>query len=405
MKRIVTILALLAAPAAQAFESAKTLPKGVRNLNLRSVNTDIEEKSTGDGNTVSLADPLMQDLTFGKIASGEDELKANQLRAFLTNNGFSEDQVVGSFTADLNGHLSVFAPITSYGVTDNFTIAIAVPYYKAQTSVEVGFQPNATAQAFLDSLATTENNQTAAAREAGDKLNRAVERLNQKLSDNGYAELEDWEGQGLGDITLAGKNRIFRSRRLEIAATSGFVLPTGRTDDPSVLNDMAFGDGQTDVFEQFTFDHPLNFDFRLTEFGKYTAQMPGNKKVREVTEDEKIEVDETNTRFKLGDKVDAGTSLVWEPKFGLVTGVGYTVFRKFGDTYKGVQPETKSVLEDGTDQQAQNVETMLGYSTIPAFQRGDFAAPLEMKLTYTRQVKSRNMPVTDLAQFDLNLFF
>ncbi len=405
MQRIVIATALVLAPTALGFENAKTLPKGVRNIDLRSVNTDIEEKSNGQGKRQSLATPLMQDLTFGKIAQGESELKANQLRAFLTTNGFSEDDVVGSFTADLNGHLSVFAPITSYGVTDNFTIAIAVPYYKAETSVEVGFQPNATAQAFLDSLASTENNQTAAAREAGNKLNKAVERLNQKLVDNGYASLDDWEGQGLGDITIAGKNRIFRARRLEIAATSGVVLPTGRTDDPEILNDLAFGDGQADVFEQFTFDQPLNFDFRLTEFGRYTVQMPGNKNVREVEEDEKIEVDEATTHFKLGDKIDAGTSLVWEPKFGLVTGVGYTFFKKYGDTYKDLNSETKSLLEAGTDQQAQNIETMLGYSTIPAYQRGDFAAPIELKLTYIKQFRSKNMPVTDLAQFDFNLYF
>ena len=67
--------------------------------------------------------------------------------------------------------------------------------------------------------------------------------------------------------------------------------------------------------------------------------------------------------------------------------------------------ETKEVLEDRTDMEAHNAEMMLGFSTIPAYQRGTFAAPMELKLTYTNQVVSRNMPVTDMLQLDLNLFF
>jgi hypothetical protein len=54
---------------------------------------------------------------------------------------------------------------------------------------------------------------------------------------------------------------------------------------------------------------------------------------------------------------------------------------------------------------AHNGEAQLGFSTVPLYQRGAFAVPFEMKLTYTKQLESRNMPITDLAQFDLNLFF
>ncbi len=395
----------LLAPNALAFENAKVLPQGVRNVDMRSVTTDVEEKTDDSGSRQPLSKPLAQDLTFGKIAKGEDELKANQLRAFLLSNGFKEDDVVGSFTADLKGHISVFAPIMSYGVTDDFTLAIAVPYYKAQTSIQVGFKPNATAQAFLNSLAATQNNQTASARDAGDKLNKAVARLNTKLADNGYRDLEDWQGQGLGDITLAGKMRVYQAKRLEVASTNGLVLPTGKTDDPNVLNDLAFGDGQTDLFSQLSLDQPLNFGFRLNEFGKYTVQLPGKKTVREVTPDESIEVDETNTNFKLGDKVDAGTALTFEPAIGLMAGVGYSYFHKFGDTYREVAFDTKHMLEAHSEQTAQNAEAMLGFSTVQAYQAGTFAAPMDLKLSYTRQYQSRNMPVTDLGQLDFNLYF
>jgi len=406
-KLIVTMTcgALLCAPSALAFESAKTLPAGVRNLDVRTVNTRIEEKTNGDGKAIPLAEPLAQQLTFDKIAKGEDELKAQLLRAFLLDNGFQEDDVVGEFSADLNAAVSVVAPIFGYGITENLTLAVAVPYYRATTKVEVGFTPNATAQRFLDALATTENNQTAAAREAGDKLNNAVARLNSKLADNGYRELEDWEGRGIGDVTLAAKHRAFDNGLFAFASTTGVVLPTGRVDNPDILTDLAFGDGQWDVFGQLITDESLGGGFLVNQHAKYTAQLPGRKVVREATFDEAIEVQQKNTRFKLGDKIDAGASLQWTPRFGLISGIGYTYFKKYGDRYTDVDADAKAKLQDETDQESHNREAVLGYSTVPHYQSGAFGLPVELKLTYTSPISSKNLPVSDLYQVDFNLFF
>lgn len=398
-------LLICGAGQAWAFENTLVLPKGVRNLNLRSVTTEFDETTGPDGVRAPLAQPLMKDLTFNLIARDEDKLRGDQLRAFLTSQGFDESEAVGSFTADLNGRISVLAPISSYGITDRLTVALAVPVYTASTSVSVGFQPNATAAAFLASLSQPENNQTALAREAGEKLNNAVGQLNTKLTDNNYHALEDWNGQGVGDITLASKYRFLGTARLGGAFTSGLVAPTGRTDDPDILTDIPFGDGQWDIFGQFGFDQVAFGGLMFNQFGKYTVQLPDRKDVRAIEEDEEIEVQYTSTKFKLGDKIDAGTSLQWNPSFGLVSGVGYTYFRKFGDVYRDVEPETKGLLEKKTDQVAHNSEVQFGYSTLPHYQAGNIAVPFEVKVTYIRQMSSRNLPVTDLAQFDLNLFF
>jgi hypothetical protein len=405
MRRIIFVSTLIFAPTAMAFENAKVLPKGVRNVNIRQVETTIDSKTTSAGSAEPLAQPLMQELTFEKIAKGEEAMQAKSLRAFLLTNGFAESEAVGEFKADLKGRVSVTAPIVSYGLTERLTLAVAAPYYRAATSIDIGFQPNARAEAFLAALAADENNQTAAAREAGDKLNNAVFHLNKKLADNGYRSLEDWEGNGMGDMTVAAKYLAYNAHDLAAAVTSGIVLPTGRTDDPNILNDTAFGDGQWDSFAQLAIDEPFANGVSFNQFGKYTVQLPGTKTVRQVTDEEQIEVGEAETRFKLGDKIDAGTSVQYQPAFGLVTGLGYTFFKKYGDTYRELPAVTKAELEDRTDMEAHNGEVMLGYSTIPAYQRGSFAAPLELKLTYTNQVVSRNMPVTDMLQLDLNLFF
>jgi len=388
-----------------AFENTKVMPKNVRSVDIRTVDTHIENKTDAGGQPQPLAKPLDQDLTFAKMVKSESALKSSQLNAFLTSNGFSDTDVVGTFSADLKAHVRVTAPIISYGLTERLTLAAAIPVYQAQTAINVGFVPTPRAQQFLTALAQPENNQTASAREVGDKLNHAVERLNQKLLDNGFRNLRNWDGQGLGDITLAGKFRGIDTEGFALAATGGVVLPTGRTDDVDVINDLAFGDGQTDVFTQIATDEFIGNGFTINEFAKYTEQLAGRKQVRLVTEDEKIEVGKSEADFKLGSKWEAGASLQWEPSFGLVTGIGYNHLQKLGDNYRGIPPESQRALEANTDQQANNSLFQLGYSTVPLFRAKRFPVPLETKFTYVHQLSSKNLPESDLAQFDFSLFF
>jgi hypothetical protein len=322
-------------------------------------------------------------------------------------NGFSDSDSVGTYTADLKGNLSVIAPVISYGLTDKLTVAVGIPYYRANTSIKMGFLPNANGQAFLNALANQDNNNSAAAREAGLKLNDAVGQLNAKLRANGFSELKDWDDSGFGDITLATKARVLEAGPLALATTTGVVAPTGRVDDPDILTDIAFGDGQWDLFAQVAADETLGVGFVLNQYAKYTNQLPAEKTVRADTKAEQIEVERIHTRYKLGDKLDAGASVQYGAVIGPLAGVGVTYFRKIGDIYRGseVAPDVAAKLEDETDQSAVNTEFELGYSTVALYQQKRFAVPFELKATYAKQMASRHMPITDIAQLDLNLFF
>jgi hypothetical protein len=398
---------------AVAFESTKVLPKGVRSFNLRIVDTLIDQKTNSEGKALPLADPLSQDLTFKKIADGEETIKGNLLRAFLLSEGFDINSAVGSFDADLKARVRVSAPILAYGIHEKVTIALAVPYYRASTKVAIGFKPNGQAQAFLSALSRPENNQVAAAREAGEKLNQAVTRLNDKLLDNGFASLGPWEQEGLGDITLAAKTLVAQGRlgenRVAFATTGGLVAPTGRVDDPNILTDIPFGDGQWDAFGQLSFDEEIVEGVTLNQSLKYTHQFQGQKKVRAVLEEEKIEVPVVSTQFKPGDKWETNLSLQWQPSFGLVSGIGYHTMTKWGDRYNlpsaSTSPETARELEKNTDQSLKAAEATLGWSTVPAFQRGSVPIPLELKFTINRPLASENTPVSSLTQLDFTMFF
>ena len=406
MVRALVIFGLLGMTSnALAFEHTKVLPKGVRNATLRMIDTEISEKTNANGIPEPLSQPLAKDLTFARILQGETGVKRQQLEAFLLANGFPLDQSIGTFSADLQGRVSVVAPVFSYGLTEKLTLALAIPYYRASTAVEMGFKPNPNAQTFLTTLTQPSNNQTQSAREAAEKFNSAVEELNKKLARNGYSRLDTWEGQGLGDIVVAAKHQTFASEYFIAALTGGVNAPTGRGDDPDLLTDLPFGDQQWDVFAQAAFDQPLVAGIGLNEYAKYTYQAPGRKSIRAKTEDEAIEVELKRVSFKLGDKVDAGVSLVYEPAFGLTTGIGRSLFRKRGDQYRGLSLESETEWEKGSDQSADYNEYKLGYSTVPAYQQGTFKVPFSVGLEFKQHVKSRNMPVSDLAQAELSLFF
>lgn len=404
---ILTLIGFSLAPFASALESAKTLPRGVRNIMIRTVDTSISSKTDENGADLPLSEPLQKNVTFKRIIEGESsKLKQDLIRSFLLNNGFDESESVGEFTADLNGHIRVFAPVVALGLTDRLTLGLILPIYSAQTSVEMGFKPNERGQAFISELAKPENNLLQNAREAADRLNNAVGRLNDKLIENGYRPIENWSGTGLGDATVMTKYGIGDFEILKAAFTGGLVIPTGRRDDPDVLNDIAFGDGQWDVFGQFTFDQQLPMSFVVTEHIRYTNQLPGKKTVRVVTDDEAIEVPKRDVDFKLGDKVDYGVGIQYQPDMGLLLGTGLNSSRKFGDRYR-LNNETSRVgsLEKNTDQSARYWELLLGFTSIPAFQRGELFAPFEIKLGYLRQLQSRNLPVTDFYQIDASVYF
>lgn len=389
-----------------AFEHTKVLPKGIRNLTIKSVNTTIGSKTNADGRHEALAKPLEKDLDFKRVLKGEsDYLKKTQLEGLMLQYGFDYDDTLGQIQADMKGSVAVTAPLLSYGVTDSFTLAIAVPYYKAKMRVKTGFAINqVTANRLLEKM--EDLSQTKAANEVADKLNDAVGQLNKKLRDNNYREMTDWQGNGIGDITIAGKYRAVDSDKVKLASTNGFVLPTGRTSDPDILNDIPFGKGTLDFFTSLAVDEYLNKDIFLNQYVKYTHHFPAKRELRMATEDESIEVEKTNAAYALGANWDAGVSMQYEPQSGFVAGIGYILGRKFGDTYKlDNNPDSVQKLEKDTHQETQYWEAKLGYSGVNAYRRGEIPAPFAASVEYKKHVASINNFTNDFVTVDLALYF
>ncbi len=393
-------------PDAFAFESTKVLPKGVRNLKIRTLFTDASQKTSRSGDPEPIAEPLWKPLKFRNVLSSEEGLKRKQIEALLIQQGWDEDKSIGDFRAELNAQINVWAPIFAFGLTDRLTLAVAVPYYNASTDIQPGFKTNEGAEQFLAALTDPVMNNTKSAIESAEKLQNAIGRLNNKLVENNYRTLDKWTDSGVGDTTLLMKYLAHDGDIFKVATTMGIVAPTGKQDSPDILTDLTFGDGQWDGFAQLTFDQVIGWGVFFNQYYKYTYQRPDTKATRLKTYEETIEVVKEDLDFKLGDKIEAGVSMQFtQESTGITGGLGLDYFRKYGDRYETDDIPAKNELQRDTDQNALYWKAQLGYSTLPAFRRNEFGIPLQATIEYRKQYTSQNTPITDFTQIDIGLFF
>jgi len=388
-----------------AFETAKVLPRGVRSLIIRNVNTTVQTKSNASGQLEPLAEPLHQDLTFKKMIANETGTRRPLVAAFLAEEGFGNHESAGTFQGDMRGNVHVLAPIFAYGILDNWTLGGAVPFFQSRMNVSMGFKASARGQAFVNRLHKPEYNLTEAAIEAGEKLNDAVGQLNDKLVKNRYQPLKSWSGSGMGDTTLVSKVRLLNRDRVQISNISGFTAPTGTPKSSDVLQAIPTGLGVWGVFTGWAVDGYLRKDLFVNQYAKYTYELPGKRNLRWATEEESIEVPIQDTRYKLGNVMETGVSLQYEAGFGLLAGVGYLYTQKAQDQYFVTDPQVKEKLESGTAQHAHMAEYRVGYSTVPAFQEKKFLAPFMASVEYKQVLASVNTPVQNLLSVDLMFFF
>lgn len=403
LRRYVTLISFSLALPLFAIESTKVLPKGVRNFTFKSVYTSVHDKTDESGSFQPIAKPLEKEMSFRKIVDGEKGINKMLLQSFLIGK-FHETENVGVFTADMKGNISVNALIFSIGATDSFTLALGIPYYQAKMAVQMGFKASPNALKLVNYLNDPANNQTGKAEEVADKITNAVRELNTKLTDNGYAPIQNWEKSAFGDITLAGKFRFLNQDYFKMANAAGVITPTGYIGDPNELISIPFGTGSWGIFDTIYVDEYLLHDLWLNQYVKYTYQAPSHKRMRLKTEDEGITVPLEKIKFKIGDRFETGISAQYEPSNGLMFATGFTYTQKNGDRYFTEDLASKYTLEKNTDDWSSYWETRVGYQSIPAFLRKEFPVPFFVTFEFKKHLRSKNTVIKDLYALDLNLF-
>ena len=394
-------------PSLHAMDSAKVLPGGVRNVNVKNVQTTVSQTSDARGSVQALGAPFEKAYTFQKAVDAEtNAIKRQMMLGLLGNYAIATDDTLVEMHADVVSKVQIHALIASYGITDRLTLALAVPYYQARVAQSLGAHPTEKAQLLIDSLDANHNDK-AAAKAMSQKLNHFLDAMNDKLRANGYAAIGDWQGSGIGDVVLGAKYQYLDSSYLRVASSHGFSFPTGRVDDPDNLLDVEFGTGSLGLFNAVLADQPVGQGFFFNEYFKYTHYFPSAKRMRLIRDDERVDgIQADKVGFQLGDQIEIGTSLQYEADFGLVMGLGYSYSQKFADTYYVTLNEaSKAALESGTNIVSPYIETKIGYSSLSAFQRKEIAVPFTIGLEYRKNVATRNAKIKDIVLLDSNIYF
>ncbi len=392
----------------QAMEHTKTLPSGRFNLNVRSIATGITSKSNANGEGEGLAAPLERDLTFNDVLRNQvavSSTRAAKVEGFMLANEFERSDSLGRFSASAKASVRATAPVLAYGISDKVTVAVGAPFMSARSAISVGFTRSETASQFLAMLSDPANNQHEAALELDEKLGAAVTELNRELLNYGVEPLRDWQGSGWGDTTIATKWRAWESGPVALATTFGSVLPTGRTDQARIMNDVPFGEGQTDLFTQATWEENIMTGFSISQTIKYTHQLPSQREVFRGLNPEDLDAGTIDASFKLGDRIDASLGMAWAHESGVTASVGCQANRKWSDRYQDADGNRLSALEAHTDQTVFLGELAAGFSTVEGYLRGAYLAPAEVNFAVARQITSRNAMESDLYEMSASLFF
>lgn len=386
-----------------------TLPKGVRLLAFRQVQTsDIKNEFSENGEKESLS--FNQSLSSEELSQIEgadiyfDELKKLSPTAY-------EMFRVGRYDIDAHAEVEVQGFGVAYGVTERLTAYVSVPYYRADVIMNVQRTESNNYQEVAQEL-----NQSGQESDTSYFLNQLTSQLPDAdgqllqtvlVRNYNYEPIGSWNAQGLGDIELTGLYRLTDWQYSGLATSFGVTLPTGREDDPDILQDIAFGDGQTDLFVEFgggvtLLDTKLDLDASL----RYTHQFSSTKTLR-IPENSDMQFSSKKGEFKekLGSMLSSNLVASYKTKPWLELQAGHEFLFEGAPEYNSPYQEANKILALNGGENYHIIKTGAKLTTIDLYQKGEFAVPMSVQLMARRTVAGQNTPEVTRLDLEFRLFF
>ena len=302
---------------------------------------------------------------------------------------------LGNVAVDYEYDIDVLDIGYGYGLTENLSIGFHIPYYWIENHVDIEFD-NGSANVGLNPGAGPPLIPITA---GGvplvlDDVQTIVQ------AEYGFDEVDDWQREGIGDIELGAKYRVFVERDSALAISGGLRIPTGYEDDADKLDDVAWSFGNYALLFRLHYDYLLSNlwkqqpselhqavaaagDTLLNLTFRFDYMMPDDKIMRVGDTPEQVF---TNNR----ERVDRDLGDIFNLELGLrhwlseafSVGAVYTYGFKQKDDISGDSGYNYSSLEKDTDSEEQIVILSANYSTVPAYREQQSRAPMEFSLAY-----------------------
>lgn len=388
-------------------ENTMVLPKGIRNPRFANLFMDVQNKFDSNGMAQPLGKALNKTVTFGEMANGQTtELQKAQIQGVTQAAGLSPNQTLGSTTGEVNSFADVKVPIFAMGVTERWTLAVAVPVFSVNVSVATGLVASAEGQQFANTACQANSGVDCA--ETINKLNDAV---NTKLVSYGYDRVESTNVTAIGDIQVVNKFQVFKTDRHALALKNNVLLPTGTGPNVNKALDIPTGSGRFGAGVGAIYDVFLPADFRLNAFTHGTALLP-NRMVKRipVAPNEAISPDKEELTRNTGAQFIWGTGV--DRRFaniGLTLGAGYTFQYLTAQTYVpgSAYDPTRYLWLDGLkpDETMHGLMLTAGFSTVEWYKEKKFPLPFQANFVFGAPIAGTNVNTNNLLAGELVMFF
>lgn len=368
----------------------ETLPKGVRNITYRFVQTgDITGSYSSSGNFkgYNVNANINADSIKG-INSTVDTYLNSLSPTDYANFSF------GTFQGSAKTKVTAQAFGAGYGVTDRLTVYGFIPYYSARVDLQI--QRTQKGQNNVGSAIQLEN------------LPDVDVRLIQSLFVNyyQYQPLGTWRATAFGDTELGFMYQVKKWSNSGLLVNMGTVAPTGKVANPDILQAISFGDGQWDAFYEFGGGVDLSTDWSVDSWMRYTYQFPYHYLIRlpdsatfPVTKKKGV------AKIKYGNKYSGNFQLNYKLSDEWMTSTIYGLEYTEKADYQSSDPIADNILENDTEKVSHIGRLNLGYSTIHLYKEKRFFAPMNFNLAFQTTIGGKNVPKYARGDFEVRLFF
>lgn len=382
-----------------------TLPKGARLLAIRHVDTS----PVGEyWNRNSQRSSYGQDINFNAELLGANPLIHDAFFATLYQ---VDPQAAANFTAsewklEVNSDVKVIGFGGGYGITDKLTVYGFTSFYKAKVNmnaVKVRDGNFAETQDAIDS-GSGRSGIVIDAQTFSFITGQTIQ--NTITNDYGYEPLGTWEAQGMGDIELGFKYLLKKTPKGGISAAFGTIAPIGRTDDPDILQDFAFGNGFWSTFVEFESAYHFNKSLDLEVLARYSYQFPTSVQERIPTEQDSALSDEKGFfDYYPGMRWDLWIATPYKILSWLTFSPKYIFEYDQQDIYDSKHLAANYWLGLDSQKIAHKYRLELVTDTLNAYFQKKFPLPFMAKITYEKVFEGTNVPDVARSELELRLFF
>lgn len=388
--------------------SARVMPKRISSIRYRGVFFRGTDHYSNDGVSEPLSKLFDTKLSYRDLVAIDDPTadpaERGALEGLLKAWNIPLDENVGRVTGDISLGVSTMVPVVVHGITDSFTLAVALPIFKYKINVDSGFVASENLEKFANKLKAEKKYYP-----LSELINHINNPTNEAANRYKYKPLAAQEGQVLGDLVTVAKFGILREAPSIFAVQTEITWPTGQGKDIDKIVDFPAGDGQMDIGLGVLYDYFFTEDNSLNTSVRYISELPDTSAERiPYKTKRKISPDiDRNTSRNLGDQFHFQFGGQASPIKGVLAKAAYNFHKKFRDTYSGGKfPQYRyDFLSEDTESSASTYMLSLSASNIPWVRVSRNFLPLELNLNYLGFISGRNMVKNPILSLEVATYF